>query len=77
MNIGWKINNENINSVVGITVGSANRRSSTLSIESVSYEHAGNYTCIVENKVGKTELTTTLNVNGQFGLQILSFMFFG
>lgn len=65
LNILWKFNNANIDSVKGITVGSANRRSSTISIESVSYEHAGNYTCVVENKVGKTEQTAALNVNGQ------------
>lgn len=64
LKINWKFNNENINSISGVTMTSVGRRSSSLSIESVTYEHAGNYTCIGENKVGKTEYTTTLNVNG-------------
>lgn len=64
LKFSWKFNNLSIESIPGITVGSVNRRSSTLSIESVSYEHAGSYTCVGENKVGKAELTAVLNVNG-------------
>lgn len=64
LKISWKFNNDTIGSLESITVVSVNRRSSTLSIEPVSYEHAGYYTCIGENKVGKTEIATMLNVNG-------------
>lgn len=64
MKISWKFNSKDIESLSGVRIVTVSRRSSSLSIESVSHEHAGNYTCIGENKVGKTEHTTTLNVNG-------------
>ncbi|XP_044755484.1 Down syndrome cell adhesion molecule-like protein Dscam2 isoform X16 [Coccinella septempunctata] len=63
LRFSWKFNDLDVQSIPAITVGSVNRRSSTLSIESVSYEHAGTYTCIGENRVGKAEASATLNVN--------------
>lgn len=60
----WLHKNETI-------VGSENvrieftKRSSILSIESVSGEDAGQYTCVASNRAGATNLSTTLIVKGQ------------
>lgn len=40
------------------------KRSSTLSIESVGGEHAGNYTCVASNRAGSEKSTTELIVKG-------------
>lgn len=59
----WLHRNETI-------VGSENvrieftKRSSILSIESVSGEDAGVYTCVAKNRAGATNLSTTLIVKG-------------
>lgn len=40
------------------------KKSSVLSIDSISGEHAGNYTCTGTNRAGTDSLTTELLVNG-------------
>lgn len=61
----WLHKNESI-------VGSENvrieftKRSSILSIESVSGEDAGVYTCVASNRAGATNLSSTLIVKGYF-----------
>lgn len=64
LKIKWKFNQNDIDSSSGVLITAVGKRSSTLSIESVSYENAGNYTCVGKNKVGLAEFTTQLLVNG-------------
>lgn len=40
------------------------KRSSMLTIESVSYETSGNYTCTAKNRAGEVRYMTSLQVNG-------------
>lgn len=40
------------------------KRSSVLNIDSIAGEHAGNYTCIGNNRAGTDSLSTRLFVNG-------------
>lgn len=40
------------------------KRSSALNIDSISGEHAGNYTCTGVNRAGTESLSTQLFVNG-------------
>lgn len=64
MKIFWYFNGKRIKGNFGITISQVNKRLSTLSIESVQAEHAGRYTCTVENTAGSTNYSTYLHVNG-------------
>lgn len=64
LNISWRFNNAPIHSQSGILVTAVGRRSSSLTLESVSYNQMGNYTCRGENKAGYAEYTAALMVNG-------------
>lgn len=64
ININWLLNDQSIDNYAEITVAKAGRRTSFLSIESVSYANAGNYTCLAKNKAGTDDYTTQLQVNG-------------
>lgn len=44
MNITWLFNGKPIDRIAGVTTGQMNKRISTISIESVSADHAGEYT---------------------------------
>lgn len=41
-----------------------NKKVSTLSIDSVSFETAGEYICVARNRAGSTTFSAVLNVNG-------------
>lgn len=62
--IDWFLNEQEISNVPDISVTPAGRRGSLLTVESVQYHHAGNFTCKAENIAGKTEYSTPLQVNG-------------
>lgn len=59
----------------GISTVPAGSRSSILTIESVQYEHAGNFTCKAHNKAGKAEYIVGLQVNGYLNFFYLLNMF--
>lgn len=61
--INWYHNNKTITNGDGISI-LRDRKMITLSIDSVSSETAGNYTCLAKNSAGVATHTTTLNVNG-------------
>lgn len=62
--ITWTLNDKSIDSFAEISVAKVGKRSTILTIESVSYTSAGNYSCQAKNKAGKTEYITQLLVNG-------------
>lgn len=64
VNFNWELNGRSIKYYPDISVSAVGRRSSYLSIDSVSYEHAGNYTCFAKNVGGEAFSTTELQVNG-------------
>lgn len=64
LNITWKLNSRPIEEIPGIVVAMLGKRSTTLAIESLTNDHAGNYTCRGENLAGFAEYTTMLEVNG-------------
>ena len=68
MKIGWTLNNEQINSKThdGVVISKTGKMISVLSIDSVTAQHAGNYTCIASNKAGTAHLSTRLSVNGTY-----------
>lgn len=70
MNITWLLNGYPIDLDIGITVGSMGKRTHILNIDSVSQNHAGNYTCSALNKAGIAQHTAELIVNGLFNLAL-------
>lgn len=61
--ISWYHNNNTIREQNGVTV-MKNKKVSTLSIDSVSFENYGEYTCTAKNRAGSTTHSAVLNVNG-------------
>lgn len=74
LNILWTFNKQPIVSSddSDIVIAKLGRRSSVLTIESVTDRNAGNYTCQGSNKAGKSSYTTQLKVIGY----ILFYKFF-
>lgn len=66
LNIKWLFNGNDINQIHEISTGKLGKRSSFLTIESVSYANAGNYTCQATNFAGQIEYTANLQINGSF-----------
>ncbi|KAI4460603.1 basigin related [Holotrichia oblita] len=60
--IGWQFRGELVHNSNGISLMQINPKISSLSIDSVNADHAGNYTCIAENSAGKVSHTAELNV---------------
>lgn len=64
LEIQWFFNGDVIKSGVSGVLLSSTKRTSQLSIESVSHVNQGNYTCVVKNNAGAVNHTATLYVNG-------------
>lgn len=64
LTIEWLFNAESVDKHSDIAVVKVGKRSSILSIESVTYEHAANYTCLARNAAGASSFTAQLQVNG-------------
>lgn len=60
----WKLNGKPLETFPEATVSLIGKRSSILTIDSVSYTHAGNYTCEAKNQAGIFSYTAHLHVNG-------------
>lgn len=69
LNIFWTFNNQPITSDMDVSVSKLGKRSSVLSIDSVSGHHAGNYTCHGKNGAGSTTYSTELKVIGALNHQ--------
>lgn len=64
LRIQWYFNEEEVkNGEKGVTLVNT-KRSSQLTIESVSHRNQGNYSCVVKNEAGTVNHTATLFVNG-------------
>lgn len=72
INITWSFNGKPIDSSAGITTVQANKRISTITIESVGADHSGEYTCTASNRAGMSTYSATLNVNGTIFLMQLA-----
>lgn len=62
--ITWLLNDKPVNAFLDISTSPAGRRGSILTIESVQYEHVGNFTCKAQNAAGNTQYSAPLQVNG-------------
>ncbi|XP_060529789.1 cell adhesion molecule Dscam2 isoform X42 [Cylas formicarius] len=63
LQISWQLNDQDFDEFLGITPFKVGKQSSVLVIDSVTYAHAGNYTCRAANRAGETALTSELQVN--------------
>ncbi|VEN53577.1 unnamed protein product [Callosobruchus maculatus] len=63
INISWLHNNVSIGYLPGVMTSKAGKKVSTVTIDSVTEEHMGTYTCIAENKAGTASYSAVLNVN--------------
>ncbi|XP_063932350.1 cell adhesion molecule Dscam1 isoform X5 [Zophobas morio] len=63
LTIFWIFNGKTVDHGNGVVVSLVNKRLSTLSIESVQAEHAGEYSCVATNAAGEGRQSSTLRVN--------------
>jgi hypothetical protein len=60
----WTLNGKPLTDVQGVTIASFGKKTSVISIESVDEHHAGNYSCLAENKAGVASHSSLLIVKG-------------
>ncbi|XP_018577230.1 Down syndrome cell adhesion molecule-like protein Dscam2 isoform X15 [Anoplophora glabripennis] len=59
----WQLNEKPLEDFPEISTVVVGKRSSILSVDSVSYTHAGNYTCKAKNRAGEAAFSSELQVN--------------
>lgn len=64
INITWFLNEKNVRDIEDIITSNLGKRGSSLAIDSVSAKHAGNFTCLAQNRAGNASFTSELIVNG-------------
>lgn len=65
LNISWLFNNVTLDPAQHQVAISQTNRVSTLTIDAVTYQHSGNYTCQASNSAGVSSYSAILKVNGQ------------
>ncbi|XP_047530775.1 Down syndrome cell adhesion molecule-like protein Dscam2 isoform X44 [Vanessa atalanta] len=63
LNIKWYLNEKDVTTIQGVSVTKIGHKSSSLSIEAVSFIHKGLYTCYAANQAGHANYSTELIVN--------------
>lgn len=69
MSVEWLLNGYHIPAHLEIATSKFTRHTHVLGIESVTGNHAGNYTCVAKNQAGKATYTASLVVNGVLSLR--------
>lgn len=64
INIEWNFNGQSIKQYSEITISKIGRRGSSLTLESITHNLSGNFTCIASNTAGYYQHTAELLVNG-------------
>lgn len=64
--IKWKLNDVDVQKLKNGITTTNGKRSSMLTVESITYTEAGNYTCIAKNRAGESAHLAELQVNGLF-----------
>lgn len=64
MKLLWLLDGQPINPDIGVSVVNLGARTAILTISALQALHAGNYTCLAENKAGKDHYSAQLVVNG-------------
>lgn len=76
ISVEWLFNDYHIPAHLDIATSKFTRHTHVLGIESVTGNHAGNYTCIAKNEAGKAAYTTALIVNGLENIDILEISYY-
>lgn len=76
IHIVWLFNGTELKSGDGVAVMTSGTRLSSLSIEVVRAENAGEYTCLARNAAGASNHTAYLHVNGIYLRPLTNFMIF-
>ena len=63
----WFHNDQPIDAFYGISVSKLGKRTSAMTIDSISGQHAGNYTCKATNSAASEQFSAHLIVNGTCG----------
>ncbi|XP_050346766.1 cell adhesion molecule Dscam2 isoform X6 [Nymphalis io] len=63
LNIKWYLNGKDVTTIQGVSVTKIGHKSSSLSIEAVSFIHKGLYTCYAANQAGHANYSAELIVN--------------
>lgn len=64
IDISWSLHGSENLTDLGISTTKVGSKVSVLVIENTALRHRGNYTCTARNAAGATNLTATLNING-------------
>lgn len=64
VDITWLLNNRTVDKFDGVVVNRVNQKLSTLSIDYVTADHVGEYTCRASNRAGVDSFSAHLKVNG-------------
>lgn len=64
LTLEWYHNGNSLEDYAEVTTSKIGKRTSVLVIESVSYNNAGNYSCLAKNNAGSTSYVAELQVNG-------------
>lgn len=64
LTFSWTLNGKSVEVYEEINVASVGKKISVLSIDSISRENVGNYTCIAANRAGLSSYTAELVVKG-------------
>jgi hypothetical protein len=65
--ITWALKGDTISSEPGLSTTTLGTRTGMLTIQSVGFRHAGEYTCSAKNAAGSASQTASLKVNGKIG----------
>ncbi|XP_066245925.1 coxsackievirus and adenovirus receptor homolog, partial [Euwallacea similis] len=66
LNFDWLLNGKKLGTYPELAAMPAGKRGSILSIESISHEYAGKYTCVAKNAAGEASYSSDLDVNGYY-----------
>lgn len=72
INVTWLLNEQPIHYDDDISVSKVGKHTYILNIDSVSAEHAGNYSCMATNVAGSAIQTANLIVNGFLNTLIIN-----
>lgn len=65
----WLYNSRPVSEIAGITTAKMGKRNSVLTIDSVTGQQAGNFTCQASNSASSVDFTAELIVNGICNIQ--------
>jgi Immunoglobulin I-set domain len=66
LTISWSYQGDNLSTGPHLTISQLGPRTSILMISSITYHHAGTYTCMASNAAGSASFSSELKMNGKY-----------